>query len=86
MFHWLRDQIAAPRRKSVCSAPEWEDFRARDVAHYCMLDAVERAELRAMMQVFLRRSIGRGVAASTLPTRFASPLAAQACLLQLDSP
>ena len=52
MFHWLRDRSRAEARARPFPT-QWEAFVQTNVAHYCVLDAPERSELRAMMQVFL---------------------------------
>ena len=52
MFHWLRDS----RRDEMRTLPfplEWEVVMRANVKHYNLLDAAERGELQAMMQVFL---------------------------------
>lgn len=52
MFNWLSKR----RRKKLAESPfppVWEDIMRRNVAHYCMLDAVEQAHLRALIQVFI---------------------------------
>ena len=50
MFHWLRDRRRAKVRKRPFPI-EWETFVRANVAHYCVLDAADRSELQAMMQV-----------------------------------
>ena len=52
MFNWLNDL----RRKKLTEAPfpdAWEAIITRNVAHYCMLDEIERSHLRALVQVFI---------------------------------
>ena len=52
MFQWLADH----RRKKLTDVPfpaGWEDIVRRNVAHYCMLSDAERAQLRALIQVFI---------------------------------
>jgi hypothetical protein len=51
-----------------------------------MLDAVERAELRAMMQVFLEEKHWEGCGGLDLTDEIRVTIAAQACLLQLGLP
>ena len=57
-----------------------------NVAHYCMLDDAERAELRAMMQVFLEEKHWEGCGGLDLTDEIRVTIAAQACLLQLGLP
>ena len=85
MFHWLRDQRRAEARKRLFP-PEWETFVRANVAHYCVLDDVERAELRAMMQVFLEEKNWEGCGGLDLTDEIRVTIAAQACLLQLGLP
>jgi Mlc titration factor MtfA (ptsG expression regulator) len=85
MFHWLRDHRRTEAQKRVFP-PEWEDFVRVNVAHYCTLDAVERAELRAMMQVFLEEKHWEGCGGLDLTDEIRVTIAAQACLLQLGLP
>ncbi|MCX5870690.1 MAG: zinc-dependent peptidase [Deltaproteobacteria bacterium] len=85
MFHWLRDQRRAEARKRLFP-PEWEAFARANVAHYCVLDDAERAELRAMMQVFLEEKNWEGCGGLDLTDEIRVTIAAQACLLQLGLP
>ena len=57
-----------------------------NVAHYCMLDDAERAELRAMIQVFLGEKHWEGCGGLDLTDEIRVTIAAQACLLQLGLP
>ena len=59
MLHWLRDHRRAEARNRLFP-PEWEAFMRANVAHYCVLDDAERAELRAMIQVFLEEKDWEG--------------------------
>jgi Mlc titration factor MtfA (ptsG expression regulator) len=52
MFHLLRDHRRAEARERPFP-PDWEAFLCANMAHYSVLDDAERAELRAMMQVFM---------------------------------
>ncbi|MDA8327305.1 MAG: zinc-dependent peptidase [Nitrospiraceae bacterium] len=85
MFHWLRDHRRAEARKRPFP-PEWETLLRANVAHYCMLDGAERAELRAMMQVFLEEKRWEGCGGLDLTDEIRVTIAAQACLLQLGLP
>src|SRR5664279_1461398 len=85
MFHWLRDN----RRTEVGNRffpSEWEAFLHQNVAHYSMLDDVECAELRAMIQVFLEEKRWEGCGGLDLTDEIRVTIAAQACLLQLGLP
>ncbi len=59
MIHWIRDHRRAELRKRPFPA-EWEAIVRRNVAHYCVLDDAERAELQAMMQVFIEEKHWEG--------------------------
>jgi len=85
MFHWLRDHRRAEARKRPLP-PEWEAFVRANVAHYCVLDDAERAELQAMMQVFLEEKHWEGCGGLDLTDEIRVTIAAQACLLQLGLP
>jgi Mlc titration factor MtfA (ptsG expression regulator) len=85
MFHWLRDRRRAEARKRPFP-PEWEAFVRANVAHYRMLDDSERAELRAMIQVFLQEKNWEGCGGLDLDDEIRVTIAAQACLLQLGLP
>jgi Mlc titration factor MtfA (ptsG expression regulator) len=85
MFHWLRDNRRAEARNRPFP-PEWEAFVSENLAHYRMLDDAERAELRAMMQVFLEEKQWEGCGGLDLTDEIRVTIAAQACLLQLGLP
>src|ERR1700690_1037665 len=85
MFHWLRDHRRAEAQKRLFPS-EWEDFVRVNVAHYCILDDGERAELRAMIQVFLEEKHWEGGGGLDLTDEIRGTIAAQACLLQLGLP
>jgi MtfA peptidase len=85
MFHWLRDHRRDEARKRPFP-PEWEVFVHANVAHYCMLDDNERAELHATMQVFLEEKEWEGCGGLDLTDEIRVTIAAQACLLQLGLP
>jgi Mlc titration factor MtfA (ptsG expression regulator) len=85
MFHFHRDH----RRAEAFARPfppEWEAFVRANVAHYCMLDDAERAELCSMMQVFLEEKHWEGCGGLELTDEIRVTIAAQACLLQLGLP
>ncbi|MEJ2696419.1 MAG: zinc-dependent peptidase [Candidatus Sulfobium sp.] len=85
MFHWLRDHRRAEAVKRPFP-PEWEDFLRENLVHYRMLDAAERAELRAMIQVLLEEKQWEGCGGLELTDEIRVTIAAQACLLQLGLP
>ncbi|MDA8089767.1 MAG: zinc-dependent peptidase [Nitrospiraceae bacterium] len=85
MFHWLRDHRRAEARKRPFP-PGWETIVRANMAHYCMLDDAERAELRAMIQVFLEEKHWEGCGGLDLTDEIRVTIAAQACLLQLGLP
>ena len=85
MFHWLRDHHRDEVRKRPFP-PEWEVFVRRNVVHYGILSAAERAELHAMMQVFLEEKNWEGCGGLELTDEIRVTIAAEACLLQLGLP
>jgi Mlc titration factor MtfA (ptsG expression regulator) len=85
MFHWLRDHNRAELRERPFP-PEWEACIRANVVHYGVLDGDERAELRAMMQVFLEEKNWEGCGGLDLTDEIRVTIAAQACLLQLGLP
>lgn len=85
MFHWLRDHRRAEVRARRFP-PEWEAIVRRNVLHYGALDDAERAELCAMMQVFLEEKQWEGCGGLDLTDEIRVTIAAQACLLQLGLP
>ncbi|MDA8161572.1 MAG: zinc-dependent peptidase [Desulfobacteraceae bacterium] len=85
MFHWLRDRRRAEARKRPFPS-EWEAFVRSNVAHYCMLDNSERAELLSMIQVFLEEKHWEGCGGLQLTNEIRVTIAAQACLLLLGLP
>lgn len=85
MFNWLRDH----RRAELCERQfpaEWENFLRTNVAHYCMLIDSERAELRALMQVFIEEKQWEGCGGLELNDEIIVTIAAQACILLLGLP
>jgi Mlc titration factor MtfA (ptsG expression regulator) len=85
MLHWLRDHRRAEARKRPFPL-EWEAFVSANVAHYSVLDDVERAELQSLMQVFLEEKHWEGCGGLELTDEIRVTIAAQACLLQLGLP
>ncbi len=85
MFHWLREHRRAEARKRPFP-PGWEAVVRSNVVHYCLLSEPERAELRAMMQVFLEEKHWEGCGGLVLTDEIRVTIAAQACLLQLGLP
>ena len=85
MFHWFRDHRRTEARKRPLPS-EWVAFVRANVAHYCMLDDAERAELHSTMQVFLEEKHWEGCGGLDLTDEIRVTIAAQACLLQLGLP
>jgi hypothetical protein len=85
MFHWLRDHRRTEARQRPFP-PEWEAIVRANVTHYSVLDAAERTELCAMMQVFLEEKNWEGCGSLILTDEIRVTIAAQACLLQLGLP
>ena len=85
MFQWLTNR----RRKKLMEAPfpsEWEEIIQHNVAHYCMLDDSERANLRSLIQVFIAEKYWEGCGGLTLTDEISVTISAQACLLLLGLP
>lgn len=85
MFQWLANR----RRKKLTAAPfptAWEDIIRHNVAHYCMLSAAERAQLRALIQVFIAEKYWEGAGGLILTDEIRVTISAQACLLLLGLP
>lgn len=85
MFQWIRNR----RRAKVRQRPfpdNWESFIRANVAHYCMLSAAERGELRKLIQVFLEEKDWEGCGGLELNDEMRVTIAAQACLLLLGLP
>lgn len=85
MFNWLRDNRRTEARNRPFP-PVWEGFVRTNVVHYCLLDAAERLELRALMQVFLEEKQWEGCGGLDLTDEIRVTIAAQACLLLLGLP
>ena len=85
LFSWLANR----RRKKLMQEtfpPAWEDIIQRNVAHYCMLDDVERSHLRALVQVFIAEKDWEGCGGLELTDEIRVTISAQACLLLLGLP
>jgi len=82
MFHWLRDHRRFEARKRPFP-PEWDAFLRTNVVHYSVLDDAERAELRAMIQVFMEEKQWEGCGGLDLNDEIRVTIAVQAYLLQL---
>lgn len=85
MFHWLRDNKRKEIRQRLFP-PEWEQFLRTNLTHYSLLDNAERAELCAMIQVFVEEKQWEGCGGLMLSDEIRITIAAQACLLQLGLP
>jgi len=82
MFKWLANR----RRRKLTAEPfpsAWEEIVRRNVAHYCMLNAEERARLRALIQVFIAEKYWEGAGSLVLDDEIRVTISAQACLLLL---
>jgi len=85
LFGWF----AHRRRNKLIQEPfppAWEDILHRNVAHYCMLDDIERAHLRALIQVFIAEKDWEGCGGLELTDEIRVTISAQACLLLLGVP
>ncbi len=85
MFSWFVNR----RRKKLIKAPfpaTWEDILQSNVAHYCMLDDIERSRLRELIQVFISEKDWEGCGGLDLTDEIRVTIAAQACLLLLGLP
>ncbi|KUG23158.1 hypothetical protein ASZ90_007085 [hydrocarbon metagenome] len=85
MFSWLVKR----RRKKMVNVPfppAWKDILQRNVAHYCMLDDIESANLHALIQVFIAEKYWEGCGGLELTDEIRVTISAQACLLLLGLP
>ncbi|MBN1364573.1 MAG: zinc-dependent peptidase [Syntrophaceae bacterium] len=85
LFRWFVNR----RRKKLMAAPfpsEWEDIIRRNVGHYCMLNDVERSQLRALIQVFISEKDWVGAGELILTDEIRVTISAHACLLLLGLP
>jgi Mlc titration factor MtfA (ptsG expression regulator) len=85
MFHWLRNQRRNEIRNRQFPA-DWEAVVHANLPHYITLDAAERAELHATMQVFIEEKLWEGCGGLGLTDEIRVTIAAEACLLQLGLP
>ena len=77
------------RRKKLTDAPfppSWEEIIRGNVAHYCMLEDDERAQLRALVQVFIAEKHWEGAGGLEMTDEIRVTISAQACLLLLGLP
>jgi len=82
MFRWFIER----RRKKLTRVPFpslWEDILRCNVAHYCKLDDAERAQLRALIQVFISEKHWEGAGGMELTDEIRITISAQACMLLL---
>jgi len=85
LFNWFANR----RRKKLTQEPfppAWENILHSNVAHYCMLDDIERAHLRALIQVFIAEKDWEGCGGLELTEEIRVTISAQACLLLLGLP
>nr|WP_320116185.1 M90 family metallopeptidase [uncultured Desulfuromonas sp.] len=85
MFDWFRKR----RRKKLTQAvfpPAWDDIIRRNVAHDAMLTDAERAQLRALIQVFIAEKQWEGAGGLEIDDEIRVTISAQACLLLLGLP
>jgi Mlc titration factor MtfA (ptsG expression regulator) len=85
MFDWFRNR----RRKKLTQAvfpPAWDDIIRRNVAHDAMLTDAERAQLRALIQVFIAEKQWEGAGGLEVDDEILVTISAQACLLLLGLP
>jgi hypothetical protein len=85
LFNWF----ATRRRKKITQEPfpsAWENILHSNVAHYCLLDDIERAHLRALIQVLIAEKDWEGCGGLELTDEIRVTISAQACLLLLGLP
>ena len=85
MFHWF----AHRRRKKLTRAPfpaAWVGFIRRNVAYYCRLDEDKKAQLHALVQVFMAEKNWEGAGGLVITDEIRVTISAQACLLLLGLP
>jgi Mlc titration factor MtfA (ptsG expression regulator) len=85
MLGWLKE-IRRRKLRAKVFPDAWEEIVRRNVAHYCMLDDAERAQLRALVLVFLEEKNWEGCGGLVLTDEIRVTVAAQACLLLLGLP
>lgn len=82
LFTWLTER----RRKHILEEPfpdAWRAVLERNVAHWALLDAEERARLCDLVQVFIAEKIWRGCGGLELTDEIRVTVAAEACILLL---
>lgn len=85
MFQWLSNL----GRKKLTEMPfpaAWEEIVRINVAHYCMLDPAEQAQLKALIQIFIAEKYWEGCGGLELTDEIRVTISAQACLLLLGLP
>lgn len=85
MLNWFVNR----RRKKLIQKPfplVWESIIHRNVAHYCILDNIERTHLRALSQVFIAEKYWEGCGGLEITDEIRVTISAQACLLLLGLP
>jgi MtfA peptidase len=85
MFNWFSKK----RRQKILAAPfppGWEDMIRRNMAHYGLLEDVERKHLRKLIQVFSAEKFWEGCGGLKLTDEIRVTISAQACLLLLNIP
>jgi hypothetical protein len=85
MFSWLVNR----RRKKLIQEPfppAWEEIIRCNVAHYCMLDNIDRTHLRELIRVFIAEKDWEGCGGLELTDEIRVTISAQACLLLLGLP
>ena len=85
----MLDWFANRRRKKLIQElfpSVWEDILQRNVAHYCMLNDMERMHLRELIRVFIAEKDWEGCGGLQLTDEIRVTISAQACLLLLGLP
>lgn len=85
MLQWFTNR----RRKKLTAVPfppTWEEIIRQNVVHYGMLNDVERAHLRALLQVFIAEKKWEACGGIILTDEIRVTISAQACLLLLNLP
>ncbi|MFZ2950264.1 MAG: M90 family metallopeptidase [Desulfuromonadaceae bacterium] len=85
MFQWF----AHLRRKKLTVRPfpaAWEEIVRSNVAHYCMLNTAEQAQLKNLIKIFIAEKYWEGCGGLELTDEIRVTISAQACLLLLGLP
>lgn len=85
MFQWLSN-LHLQKRAAMPFPAAWEGIVRTNVAHYCMLDAAEQTELKALIQAFIGKKYWEGCGGLELTDEIRVTISAQACLLLLGLP